>query len=134
MPNLGGSDVLDVHHRILRHRRLEFRPRRYVHAPVEDPLGLESTGGSDVEIGDEFSEQRLVRVPAGGCSFRSREKVTRAAEILGLDEVEALQSKLASRQSVQSAGEEFAEDGEIHGAGEVGDQESGRQRRRRVRD
>ncbi|XXG48743.1 hypothetical protein AAC387_Pa02g3105 [Persea americana] len=30
----------------------------------------------DVEIGDEFSEQRLVRVLAGGCGFRRWEKAT----------------------------------------------------------
>ena len=116
----------DVHHRILRHRHFEFQPHRDVHAPVGDPSGLESACGSDVEIGDEFSEQLLVRVPKGGCGFRRREKATGVAEILGLDEVEALQSELASRRSVRSAEEEFEEDGEIHGAGEAGETAIGR--------
>ena len=36
-----------------------------------------------------------------------------------MDEVEALQSELATRRSVRSAGEEFVEDGEVHGAVEA---------------
>ncbi|XXG59787.1 hypothetical protein AAC387_Pa04g1807 [Persea americana] len=59
--------------------------------------------------------------PSSGYGFWRLEKATGAAKILGLDEVEALQSELAFRRSIWSTGEEFVEDGEIHGEGEAGE-------------
>lgn len=84
-------------------------------------MGLETTLRSNVEIGDVFSDQRLIGDPAGVGGGWRRDEEAGSAEELGLHEVEALQRVLAVRGGVGSSAsagliEEFAKDCKIHGA------------------
>lgn len=100
---------------------LKLSARSDVHAPLGNPVGLESTAAADVESGDELTHEHLVRLPARLSGLDRREERSINEEVLREYEAEPLPNVLASevRIDAQPAAlrrTQAAEDGEIQRA------------------